>query len=117
MKNVKTRNKHNLKENEREALQELKGKLLQKFPDAEMILYGSKARGDDEEFSDIDILILLRCDVNTTLEEEIIGLAYDIELQYDVVFGLLVESKSFWDSELSHAMPIHWNIEREGIPI
>lgn len=105
------------KKNERKALQELKEKLLKRFPDSEIILYGSKSRGDAEEFSDIDLLVLLECEVNTKLEDEIIGLAYDIELEHDVVFGLLIESKSFWNSELATAMPIHWNIDREGINI
>jgi len=34
---------------------------------------------------------------------------------YDVVFGILVESRTFWNSSLAKAMPIHWNIDREGI--
>jgi predicted nucleotidyltransferase len=106
-----------LKGNEKKALQELKQRLLKRFPDAEIIIYGSKARGDYEQFSDIDLLILLDCEVNTPLEEDIIGLAYDIELEYDVVFGLLIESKSFWNSPLANAMPLHWNIDREGIKV
>jgi predicted nucleotidyltransferase len=39
----------NLRENERKALQKLKDKLLQRFPDTEIILYGSKAREDYEK--------------------------------------------------------------------
>lgn len=43
------------------------------------------------------------------LEEVIFSIAY--ELEHGVVFGILVESKVFWDSDLAHAMPIHWNID------
>ena len=106
-----------LKDNEEKALHELKQRLLEKFPDAEVILYGSKARGDDEEFSDIDLLILLNGKVNTQLEEEVISLAFQLELKYELVFGLLIESKEFWNTELARAMPIHWNIDRDGIPV
>lgn len=106
-----------LKDNEEKALHELKQRLLEKFPDAEVILYGSKARGDDEEFSDIDLLILLNGKVNTQLEEEVISLAFQVELKYELVFGLLIESKEFWNTELARAMPIHWNIDRDGIPV
>ncbi|MEW6200908.1 MAG: nucleotidyltransferase domain-containing protein [bacterium] len=105
----------NLKENERIALQCLKEMLVARFPDAEIIIYGSKARGDFDEESDIDVLILLECDVDTKLEKEIIELVYDIELEHDVVIGLLMESKDFWNSDLANAMPIHWNIDKEGI--
>jgi predicted nucleotidyltransferase len=104
-----------LKENEKKALQEVKGKLLEKFPNAELILYGSKARGDYEEFSDIDLLILLDFKVPQRLKEEIRGIIYDIELEYDVVFGTIIEDRDFWQSALANAMPFHWNIDREGV--
>lgn len=115
---MKTLKDLNLKENEKKALQEFKKKILERFPDAEIILYGSKARGDhhDEE-SDMDVLVLLNKEATTSLEEEIFDLAYDIELKYEVVFGILVHSKNFWSSDLANAMPIHWSIDREGITV
>ena len=106
-----------LKDHEKRALQELKKKLLHKFPDAELVLYGSRARGDYGELSDIDVLILLPLDVDNKLKEEIIGVAFDIELEHGVVFGLLIKSRNFWNSSLAKAMPIHWNVDREGVSI
>jgi len=29
----------------------------------------------------------------------------------------MVENKDFWDSPLAKAMPLHWNIDREGVTI
>ncbi|MEW6203062.1 MAG: nucleotidyltransferase domain-containing protein [bacterium] len=107
----------NLRENEKKALRELKERLLEKFPDIEIILFGSKARGDYEEESDIDLLILIDLKVNRKLKEEITEISYDIELKYDVVFGKIVENKDFWDSALAKAMPLHWNIDKEGIHV
>lgn len=112
---MKTTTQPNLKNHEKKAIQELKEGLTARFPEAEIILYGSKARGDSETFSDIDVLVLLGREINNSLEEVVFGMAYDVELKYDVVFGILVESKVFWDSDLAHAMPIHWNIDKEGI--
>ena len=106
-----------LKEKEVRALKELKEELLKRFSDAEIILYGSKARGDDKEFSDIDVLVLLDREINNSLEEEIFSTAFQIELKYDVIFGIIVYSKKFWNSKLGNAMPIHWNIDKEGMPI
>lgn len=106
-----------LKENERKALQELKDKLLGRFPDVEIILYGSKARKDYEEFSDIDVLVLLDMEINNSLEEEIFSSAFQLELKYDVIFGIIVYSKKFWNSNLGKAMPLHWNVDKDGIPV
>ncbi|MBI4681168.1 MAG: nucleotidyltransferase domain-containing protein [Nitrospirae bacterium] len=106
-----------LKDNESTALQELKRRLLERFSDAEIIIFGSKVRGDYDKESDIDLLILVDAEVNTALEDEIINLAYDIELSCNVVFGLLIDSKKNWNSEISRAMPIHWNVDREGLPV
>ena len=113
----KTLNKINLKDNEKNALQELKVIILARFPDAEIILYGSKARGDSDEESDIDLLILVESLINSKLEEEIFHLSYQIELKYEVVFGEIIENKDFWNTPLANAMPLHRNIDREGVPI
>ncbi len=107
----------NLKENERKALEDLKEKVLQSYPDAEIILYGSKARGDYDAESDLDLLILIGSSVTSKLEEEITHIAFDIELKYDVVFGKIVENKNFWNTPLANAMPLHWNIDKEGVHV
>lgn len=104
-----------LKENESMALFELKERLLQRFSDVEVVIYGSKARGDDEELSDIDLLILVESQINRKLKEEVTEITYDIELKYDVVFGIIVENRDFWKSPLANAMPLHWNIDRDGV--
>ena len=112
---MRTLTELNLKENERKALRELKRRLVKKFPDAEIILYGSKARGNFDEESDIDLLVLVSSQVTSKLEEEIFHISYDIELKYDIVFGEIVENKHFWNTSLANAMPFHWNIDREGV--
>jgi len=105
----------NLVENEIKALTELKRKLLARFPEAEVTLYGSKARGERAVDSDIDLLILVNGPVTREVKEEIVSIAYDLELTCDMVFGLLVEDRSFWQSALARAMPLHWNVDREGV--
>ena len=57
----------NLKTNEKTALLELKKRLLERFHDMEIIIFGSKARGGYDKESDIDLLILVDAEVNTVL--------------------------------------------------
>ncbi|MBC8388107.1 MAG: nucleotidyltransferase domain-containing protein [Actinobacteria bacterium] len=106
-----------LNTNELDAIYELKNKLLKSFPGVELILFGSKVRGDFEEFSDIDILILVDKNVDHRLKDNIIEIAYDIELKYDIVFGFIIENKKLWRSPRYKVMPLYQNVEREGILI
>jgi uncharacterized protein len=98
------------------AVEKLKQILVKVFgPDTRVIMFGSAARGDCNTESDIDILVLLPGDINPRIEEEVFNIAYDIELANDVVFGTIVYSNDFWNSELAGVMPLHKNIEREGV--
>jgi len=104
-----------LREKDLNAICKLKKKLLDRFPRTQVILYGSKIRGDDEKFSDIEILILLDEEIDAELEKQVLDIAYDIELEFDVVFGVMIKSKGFWDSSLAKIMPLHQNIGKEGV--
>lgn len=105
-------------ENIKRALAGLKKVLTDRFgSDIELYLFGSVARNDYEPDSDIDILVLFPGEVDTALEEEIFDLAYEVELENDVVFGVVVQSKEFWASEKAAVMPFHQNLQREAIQI
>ncbi len=100
------------------ATQKLKKILTEKFSDElEIYMFGSSARNDYNKYSDIDILVLYPEDINNDIEEKINNITYDIELECDVVFGILVYSKSFWYSNRAREMPLYQNVQKEGIAI
>ena len=100
------------------AIREFKEKLIKKFgTETELYLFGSVARGDYSDYSDIDILVLLHFEPNTSIEEQIFDLAYDIELEYNLIFGIIVYSKTFWNSEKASIMPLYRNIKKEGVGV
>ena len=101
----------------KKALLGLKKVLLKNFSVAEIILYGSKAGGDSDKESDIDVLVILRNGVDDSTREAIFSISFKIEMKYDVIFGILVEPEDFWNSPSARSMPIHWNIEKEGIAV
>jgi len=55
---MKTLDQIRLEPNERAAIEAAAAVLREKLPVTQVILFGSKARGDDEEESDIDLLLL-----------------------------------------------------------
>ena len=81
----------------------------------ELRIFGSVARGDYHENSDIDILVVLPGQVNNAVEERVFDMAYDIELEYGVIIGTIVYSKEFWSSEQAASMPLYKNIQRESL--
>lgn len=100
------------------AVENLKQDLLSAFGvGIQVVLFGSAARGNCNSESDIDILVLLPGEINSRIEEMVISIAYEIELNLDVVFGIIVYSIDFWNSGLAGVMPLHKNIEREGVAV
>ena len=84
-------------------------------PGATVILYGSHARGSAGPESDYDLLVLVEGPFSRKLEDQIGDRLYALELESDTVLSLLVYEKHTWETPLYKAMPLHRNVDREGI--
>jgi predicted nucleotidyltransferase len=86
-------------------------------PTAELILYGSYARGDYKPDSDMDILILLDKEKITSEDEKRISYPlFDLEFSSHQVISPLIRSKKNW-YEIYPNTPLFINIKNEGIHI
>ena len=83
-----------------ELLKQVKTAVLTLAPNAEIIMYGSRARGTARTDSDWDFLILLPASQDKTLENQIKDRLYDVELETDTVLSSIIRSKQ----ELRHRM-------------
>jgi predicted nucleotidyltransferase len=100
----------------REALLErVKRAVSEMEPDAEIILYGSRAREDSQVQSDWDFLVLLDGPVDDERTDKIRHCLYEIEWQSDEVLCCIVRDRQEWNSPLWKNMPFHQNVECEGI--
>jgi len=93
----------------------LKHKILNAFDLVEMRLFGSMARRDVNEHSDIDIFVRI-LNVNRTIEENIFDLAYEVELKHNCIIDIFV----FDDKKLKEKYlwtPVYQNILKEGIVV
>ncbi|GAB1453607.1 nucleotidyltransferase domain-containing protein [Draconibacterium sp.] len=89
---------------------------IRKFDkNAEIILYGSRARGDYRCDSDWDILILLNSSIDEELKEKIRDKLFEIELETEQAISSIIQSKKKW-SNLS-ITPFYHNVEKEGVQL
>ena len=94
---------------------QIKQAVLEIEPDAEIILYGSRSRGDADENSDWDLLILVSGPSNEKRTDRIRHRLYELEWETGQVLSSIVRSRKDWDSERYQTLPFHQRVEQEGI--
>ncbi|MCD4681206.1 MAG: nucleotidyltransferase domain-containing protein [Bacteroidales bacterium] len=85
-------------------------------PFAEIILYGSRARGDEKKDSDWDILVLTDYPVDINKERDFRNNLYDLELRTGEPFSIFVYSKKDWITK-QKITPFYYNVTQEGIQL
>ena len=82
----------------------------------QVILYGSYARGDYTEDSDIDIMVLttLTDKEIEQIETEIYDLAFDFLMDYGVDINVVIKNEKQFNYWLG-ALPFYDNVQKEGV--
>ena len=83
---------------------------------SKVILYGSYARGDYRENSDVDIMVLttLTDDGIKKIETSIFNLAFDFLMEYGIDISVIIKNEEHFVHWLG-ALPFYDNVEKEGI--
>ncbi|MBD5505232.1 MAG: nucleotidyltransferase domain-containing protein [Lachnospiraceae bacterium] len=79
-----------------------------------IILYGSAARNEATDESDIDIAIILKKQVDHETKQQFFRWVADLDMRYDRVFSIVdiqEENMEKWGSVL----PFYQNVRKEGI--
>ncbi len=86
-------------------------------PNAEVYLFGSRARGDNRPDSDWDILILVEANkITNDIEDKFRDDLYDIELESEQIISTFIYPKDYWYSSLIYS-PLYKNVNKEGIQL
>lgn len=104
-----TVNVKSLMEKIKKGLTELYGQRLKA-----VYLFGSYARGDYHEGSDLDVMIVL--DTYQSYWDELVRsaeLASDLSLEYDVTVSRMIMTEEQWKKG---ELPVLMNIRAEGVP-
>ena len=83
-------------------------------PDAQVILFGSRARGDERLDSDWDILVVTKLPEPVHAEWQIVDGLYDLEMDTGSVIMPVVCSEAEWNNPLRKGSPLVQRIRTEG---
>jgi len=79
-------------------------------------LYGSKARGDHREDSDLDLMVRVGQD-NRQAYANMYLIASEIELKYDLILGMMLVGPTHYDLMRRLGEPLYGNVQREGVEL
>jgi len=81
-----------------------------------IILFGSYARGDFEDDSDVDIMVLLNCARKDLpiYRKRLSIVSSDISLDNDVTVSMMVNDKDTFYGKMD-ILPFYQNVQRDGV--
>ena len=83
---------------------------------ARMVIYGSKARGDAREDSDLDVMLVVR-DGAGHLKRPLREIGYDLAATSDAVPSILAYTQEEWDDHKRRGYPFQQAVERDGVSV
>ncbi|MCC8176191.1 MAG: nucleotidyltransferase domain-containing protein [Bacteroidales bacterium] len=98
-----------------EAVEKIRKVIRSVAPTADIILFGSEARGQARRDSDFDVLILEDGDAITrTRRLQIVNPLYDLSFSDGIEVSPIVQTKAQWNNR-PLVTPFYLNVQREGI--
>ncbi len=91
--------------------------LKERFAVERVILFGSKARGDDRPDSDIDPLVLTARKLTSWQRGELANALVPVEIEHGVIIELLVHDRADWESGVVTVLPVHQAVESDGVMV
>ncbi len=97
-------------------LKRIMGKLKERFSDRVVSVYafGSRVRGDHDERSDFDVLVIVR-DKTPEIEAGIINIFVDEEIGSGLPFSAVIKDVKTFEKEKEFNTPFYRNIMEEGV--
>ncbi|HHN64660.1 MAG TPA: nucleotidyltransferase domain-containing protein [Nitrospirae bacterium] len=102
---------------ERKILERFKSLLQKKLSVHKIVLFGSRARGDSTEYSDMDVLVVLD-KINSKADRDYVSeCAWEAGFEHGIVIVPVVYSRDEWENSPERSSLLAMAIEKEGVPI
>ena len=100
---------------EAETLLSARRLLFATFPVEKVVLFGSKARGDAGEESDVDVLVITSRRLTRADRHRLGDAVYDLGLKTGVFPSTIVVCAEDWESGRFRVLPLNQEIEEQGV--
>jgi uncharacterized protein len=104
-----------MNETEQQVLDRLRAALAAKLPLYRLILFGSRARGDAEQFSDLDVVVVLDGPLDDLAREVISDCAWEAGFNQGMVVVPVAFSRHDWENGPERHSLLAQAVEAEGI--
>ena len=81
-----------------------------------MVIYGSKARGDDHPDSDLDVLLIVKNEA-AHLKRQVRRIGYELAATSEAVPSILAYTQDEWETRREHGSPFQQAVERDAVPV
>ena len=107
-----------LNQEETKVLKEFKRRVQEQFPGelVNMLVFGSKSRGDATDESDIDIIVITHSD-DKKLAKNIRYTGYDLEIEHGIILSIQVYSERHINYLRNIPTQFIQNVDREALVI
>ncbi len=95
---------------------ELKRRLAEAIPLLDFRVFGSRARGEGDEYSDLDVFIKVEW-INPELKEKIEDIVWEVGFNNFIVISPLIFTKDELENTALRSSPIVKNITEEGVSL
>lgn len=90
--------------------------VLDVLPSAELILFGSRARGESSKYSDWDFIVLTHQPASKEERKKIQNAVYELELGQSLEIQLIFKTRAVYETE-EEASNLMRNVKTEGITV
>ncbi len=93
-------------------LKEIKQSVISIDENAEVILFGSRARGDYHEESDWDVLVLVD-EYDWKLKNRFVDKLFEVQIKEDIGISVMVKGKEYWN--MIEETLLYKEVEKHGL--
>ena len=96
---------------------ELELEIKKSFKVKRVSLFGSVARAEADDESDLDVLIILSDKVTHRIRNTISDMAFEVNLKHGTNISLMIFDEEVWSSDMMKITPFYSEVVRDGVSV